>query len=182
MSYPDGDAALKLNLGCGYDSRYGWVNVDADPAVSPDVLAHLDDESAWAERFKAGTVSRIEAAHVLEHLHHWAAVKLMQACYVLLEPGGKLLVRTPDLDAVCRLPDGPRRTGLLYGGQEQPQGTRDDDRRARNPQFFCHRFGYTAKSLRVELARVGLMVESVRSDDAVLTAVAVKPHKEKAAC
>lgn len=35
----------KLNIGCGYDKRDGYLNIDSDPACCPDILIIDNDLS-----------------------------------------------------------------------------------------------------------------------------------------
>jgi SAM-dependent methyltransferase len=64
---------MKVNIACGRQRLLGFVNVDADPWVQPDVVAVPMDLP-----FEAGSVAEIHAAQVLEHLadpvaalRHW---------------------------------------------------------------------------------------------------------------
>jgi|PlaIllAssembly_1097288.scaffolds.fasta_scaffold03221_2 hypothetical protein len=56
---------MKLNLGCGDKKMEGYVNVDNDPRVQPDVLLDLEkDKWIWEN----DSVDEIVAHHILEHL------------------------------------------------------------------------------------------------------------------
>nr|WP_199065386.1 hypothetical protein [Chromobacterium sp. ASV5] len=56
---------LKLNLGCGYDKRPGFINVDSEAACQPDQVVDLETFPwPWADN----SVSEILLSHVLEHL------------------------------------------------------------------------------------------------------------------
>ena len=80
----------KLNLGCGRFKKPGFVNVDCYPHLEPDVVQDLN---VLPYPFPAGGFSRIEADHVLEHLHDPFAV--MAEMHRLLRRGGELVVRVP---------------------------------------------------------------------------------------
>ena len=56
---------LRLNLGCGARKMAGYVNVDQEPSVEPDLLVDLE---AFPWPFETGAVSEIQMLHVLEHL------------------------------------------------------------------------------------------------------------------
>ena len=56
---------MRLNLGCGYNRRDGFVNVDASEHCAPDLVYDLEATPwPWAD----DSVSEILMSHVLEHL------------------------------------------------------------------------------------------------------------------
>ena len=56
---------MKLNIGCGNRKSDGFVNLDIDKSVKPDVLADL---SSGNLPFKDNTFNEITATHILEHI------------------------------------------------------------------------------------------------------------------
>ena len=54
----------KLNIGCGYDKREGYLNVDVDPACAPDLLIRDGDYSPIPRR----QFEEVLAKDVLEHI------------------------------------------------------------------------------------------------------------------
>ena len=56
---------MRLNLGCGYNKRQGWTNVDRSAACNPDQLVDLES-FPWP--WEASTIDEIMLNHVLEHL------------------------------------------------------------------------------------------------------------------
>ncbi len=88
---------LRLNLGAGIFPLAGYVNIDAEPGVEPDICATVppipcDD----------GTVSMIYAGHLLEHFAPAAGQVLLRECHRVLQPGGRLTVVVPDTRAIMR--------------------------------------------------------------------------------
>lgn len=86
-----GGTGLRLHLGCGTTIIEDWLNVD--------MLGNRQD-LVWDLRvplpFASGSASSIFHEHVIEHLSFPAAVRFLQDCRRLLEPGGVLRVGVPD--------------------------------------------------------------------------------------
>ena len=57
--------SLRLNLGCGFDKKTGWINVDKSPLSKPDQLVDLE-QIPWP--WDDSSASEIQLRHVLEHL------------------------------------------------------------------------------------------------------------------
>ena len=56
---------MRLNLGCGFDKRAGFINVDKMPACAPDQLVNLEQLPwPWPDDAAEAVVLR----HALEHL------------------------------------------------------------------------------------------------------------------
>jgi len=88
-----GDASpspLRLNLGCGENKKDGYVNVDFQAHVQPDVVHDLNKQPF---PFDDDQFELIEAFHVLEHLDR--PFQVMQELHRILKPGGVLHVRVP---------------------------------------------------------------------------------------
>lgn len=91
---------LKVNLGSGqrrFERRHGWINVDCQAKWKPDVLAYGDKMP-----FEDGEVGMVVAHHVIEHVGLGEFDGVIRECYRVLEPGGSLIVTTPDLDALTK--------------------------------------------------------------------------------
>jgi len=93
---------LKLNLGCGKDIREGYVNIDlhSDPVHESKVLKM--DVTNLSE-FKTDSVDEILALDIIEHHPGIKIEKIIQEWIRVLKPGGKILIRTPDIEVVCEI-------------------------------------------------------------------------------
>tara|TARA_Y100001968_G_C19059544_1_gene573097 strand:- start:29 stop:592 length:564 start_codon:yes stop_codon:yes gene_type:complete len=56
---------MKLNLGCGYDKREGFINLDSFKSCEPDILHDIED-TPWP--FDDDSFNEILIKHVLEHI------------------------------------------------------------------------------------------------------------------
>lgn len=92
-------SGLRLNLGCGaYPFRgAGWTNLDADPAVHPDVCATVPPLP-----FGDGAADEMYLGHLLEHFPRDDGLVLLRECYRVLVPGGRLGVVVPNTRLILR--------------------------------------------------------------------------------
>ncbi len=85
---------MKLNLGCGFDKREGWLNVDNFAECAPDQM--LDIESTpWD--LATSSFDHVLMKHVLEHVgadfETFAAV--MRELYRVTAPDGIVEIHVP---------------------------------------------------------------------------------------
>ena len=94
LEHPD-----RLNLGCGWDKRDGFLNVDFQDFHDPDLVAdvrHLDV-------LPTGHYQEVVAQDVLEHLERTETLAALQEWARLLRPGGTIVLRVPDILGVATL-------------------------------------------------------------------------------
>jgi predicted SAM-dependent methyltransferase len=170
---------VKLNIGCGTDYRNGFVNIDgSDAAGRVDLLVELREVSLL-EHFSPGSVSHILAQDVLEHFFHWEATRILNDFFSLLESEGTCEIRVPDCERILKrwYWSVEKKLVALFGGQDVPQGldSRMDDSRRENPEFFCHKYGWTRKRMREEMNKVGFLDVRTYREGSNLVAYATKP-------
>ena len=89
----------RLSIGCGKDSRPGWVRLDANQEVRPEILATVPPlppavlERKWDE---------VELNHFLASLYRWEAKELLCQLRHVLSTDGKLVIETPDISFCMR--------------------------------------------------------------------------------
>jgi hypothetical protein len=89
----------RVNLGCGFDHRPGYLNVDFQDFHNPDLVADVRDLSA----LPSASFEEVLALDVLEHLERADVVPTLTEWCRLLEPGGSLHIRTSDVVGLTRL-------------------------------------------------------------------------------
>ena len=67
----------KLHVGCGYDKRPGYLNIDIDPACEPDILlaGNLDNllpRNYFVELLAKDVLEHIPRSETLRALLEWA--------------------------------------------------------------------------------------------------------------
>lgn len=96
---------VRLNLGCGRDRKEGWVNVDFNKDVKPDVVHDLNKVPF---PFKDNSVDFIEAKMLLEHLEIEMPV-FFREIYRILKPNGKMRFTCPNMYSL------PNRINIFFG-------------------------------------------------------------------
>src|SRR6516225_5520478 len=89
----------KLNLGCGWDLREGYINVDFQPFHNPDLVADVRDLSS----LPSGWFEEIVAQDVLEHLPRLDTLRTLAEWNRLLCLGGFLHLRMPNIIGLAEL-------------------------------------------------------------------------------
>ncbi|WP_457587910.1 hypothetical protein [Ensifer canadensis] len=135
----------KINIGCGYDKRAGYLNIDSDPACNPDLLIYENDlyslpRDYFDEVYAKDVLEHIPRAYMMNALFDWAA---------LLRHGGEAYVQTSWIYGII---DIMRASGTfevihnwkvcLFGNQVHAGD--------------FHHNGFTHETLRVYLRAVGL--------------------------
>lgn len=82
---------MKLNLASGQAPKDGWVNVDIEASVKPDVVLDL---LTFPWPWETGSADEIFCSHFLEHTGQ-AAIPFLNECWRVLKPGGTAHFVTP---------------------------------------------------------------------------------------
>ena len=80
----------KLNLGCGNFKKKGYINLDVNKNVKPDVVHDLDK---FPYPFKGNYFDLIEADHVLEHTND--PFRVMKELHRIIKYNGTIIIRVP---------------------------------------------------------------------------------------
>jgi SAM-dependent methyltransferase len=160
---PQGDAPVRLNLGCGDKIMAGYVNVDVAESRNdkqPDVLCDLHRLHVFGD----DTADEILSVHVIEHFWRWEALDVLKEWVRVLRPGGKMILECPNLIEACRgfLEDPDRASGPGLEGQ-RTMWVFYGDPKWRDP-LMVHRWGYTPRSLGQLMTEAGLV--NVRQEPA----------------
>jgi predicted SAM-dependent methyltransferase len=86
-----------LNMGCGKVKKSGYLNVDIDIAVNPDLVVSLDPSLPFA----SATFTLIELYHVMEHVYPWVGLDILKEFWRILKPGGTLAIECPNIESAC---------------------------------------------------------------------------------
>jgi hypothetical protein len=162
----------RINIGCGYDKLPGYLNVDVDPACSPDVLiVGGDDSMIPRQHFREAL-----AMDVLEHIPRRDTLRALLSWADYLGNEGRLVLQTTSiLGVAARLQrmthyyDHHSWTSCLFGNQAHPGD--------------FHFTGFTELTLKVHLLAAGFRLEQFQlRDDWLLYAEAAKAESWTALC
>lgn len=97
---------LKLNLGSGQRPfKSPWVNVDCQEKWQLDGIMpggfFVKADIRSMPMFSDNSAEIIVLWHVIEHFGCGEADSIIKECYRILQPGGRLIVATPDLEMLA---------------------------------------------------------------------------------
>jgi predicted SAM-dependent methyltransferase len=144
----------KINIGCGYDRRAGYLNVDMDPACNPDMLLTDNDFSNVPKRH----FGHLAAIDVLEHVPRANTMHALLEWANILKAGGTMTLDTSSILGVAKLlqdrpsfADQHNLTTCLFGNQTHPGD--------------FHYTGFTEATLRTYVMSAGFAVDSMELHD-----------------
>ena len=85
---------LNLNMGCGANKIKGYINIDTEVSVKPDLVCNFVTETL---PFKANSVDQILLFHTIEHIPRRARREFLTKLYKLLKPKtGNIIISYPE--------------------------------------------------------------------------------------
>lgn len=147
----------KINIGCGNDYRDGFINIDGNEFVRTDICFNITSDSLRSN-FKDYFSSYILCKDFIEHHFHWEAIELIKAIYAILKDEGVVEFELPDVENIIN-DEKPisEKIWYLYGGQDMI----DEPARKKNPQYYCHKYGWTKESITKALQLIGFKINEV---------------------
>ena len=83
----------KLNLGCGSNKIKGYINIDVDKALRPDLAL---DFAVSQLPYKDKTMTEIVMFHTIEHIQKRRHAFIFSECARVLKTGGKFYLSYPN--------------------------------------------------------------------------------------
>lgn len=141
---------------------HDFVNVDLYPADPDSVDSSRDGCIAEAYQdirsldLPDASVEEIFCAHVIEHFPRWEAIDILRHWYEVLQPGGQLVIETPDFRKCVLWLFHPKRSKRELA-RTQFYGNQWD-----RIDFETHRYVWTLKEMQTALSECGF--RKVRGD------------------
>lgn len=143
-----------LNIGCGYDKRAGYLNIDMDPACEPDFLVDPNNSGALPSNY----FEKVLAKDVLEHIPRTQTLSALLQWAQYLKIGGRLELQTSSVYGVVDMMRQKETFEYHYGMSVCMFGSQ-----AHAGDF--HYTGFTEQTLRVHLLAAGFMPLSIKLCD-----------------
>ena len=89
----------KLQIATSNNLLPGWLNTDI--SLNHRAVVYLDATKCFP--FADDTFDYIMAEHMIEHIEYEAGQTMLQECYRVLKPGGRVRVSTPNLRVLLAL-------------------------------------------------------------------------------
>jgi len=83
----------KINIGAGGEKLPGFISIDIDPLVKPDIVRDIEKGLP----FDDNSVDEIKCSHTLEHIHDLLFV--LREFYRVCKNGAKITIIVPLMDA-----------------------------------------------------------------------------------
>jgi len=147
-----------INIGSGTTNIDGCLNLDVRQLPNVDFVVDLEkSDLPFSDNFFA----TIYAIDVIEHITYRRVRQLFKELHRVLNKGGRLIVRTPDMELIAKYVLDRRFPGVhgdlfetmswyIYGEQDYPENT--------------HRTAFTKETLRQLLESAGFAVVSMYNE------------------
>jgi len=137
---------MRLNLGCGYDIKHGYTNVDFRKTY-PDV--YECDLSKFPWPWATGEVDEILMLDFLEHFPYRDTERILLECFRVLKTSGEVVIQVPDAEHLMHayLASGPYLCNKC--GESMYEPTPSNPRHGDGPTqcVSCKKCGQTAAEI-----------------------------------
>jgi predicted SAM-dependent methyltransferase len=82
----------RLNVGCGNNLIEGYINIDSEASLYPDIIADIK----YGLPFDENSVQEILFFHTIEHIEEKYHEQILREFHRILEPEGTLLISYPE--------------------------------------------------------------------------------------
>jgi SAM-dependent methyltransferase len=187
---------VRIELGSGPHGEPGFFHIDAVETGNVDLQADIRQ----LDFLESESVDEIYSAHAVEHISYTEIGDVLKEWHRVLKPGGKITIKMPDLDFLCRAyvegvhsteevmialfggfsdhPGGPDGWEKISGNPQWDRNTMRDGEIARPgayTEWGAHKAMYTFESFKVRTEAAGFInVQRVVENDWELHVVATK--------
>jgi hypothetical protein len=158
VTYSQPADAVKLNVGCGAMHLPGWVNIDINPKVNPDICCDL---LTVKNHFQPASVDEIMLLHSISYLSLWEARIFFKNALTMLKDGAALIMEFPDIAKCARAL--LKNDGAADEYLEAVRGIYafDMNQIKRKQRYVPYAFGWSAWHISVELKAAGFRLINI---------------------
>ena len=95
-------SVLKLQIGSGLNERSDWLNTNWYP-IKPIGQKSVFLDACRRFPFEDNKFDYISSEHMIEHVSYLGGFNMLQECFRVLRPGGRIRIATPDFDFLIKL-------------------------------------------------------------------------------
>jgi predicted SAM-dependent methyltransferase len=92
-------AVRKLQVGVGYNPHDGWLNGDIEPIAQRAIYLDARRRVPLPDR----SFDYVFSEHMIEHIDYASGRTMLEECFRILKPGGRIRICTPDLAKILHL-------------------------------------------------------------------------------
>jgi len=183
LKYEKSTTLKKLNIGCGTNNKKGWLNTDILPYKH---AVYLDATKVFP--IADSSFDYVFSEHMIEHIPLKKGIFMLNQCYRIMKPAGKIRITTPNLQFLIDL----SHSNLTQTQQEYIDWSIETFQLNKNANKktvvinnFFHNWGhcflYDFESLKNIMEMIGFKnvkgVESRKSDDKELNDLEIHGKK-----
>lgn len=103
--YLEKEDVRRLHLGSSNNFMKGWLNSDLMPhnGFDSNANAYIYLNATKPFPLEDNTFDYVFSEHMIEHISYPEGGMMLQECYRVLRPGGKIRIATPDLEVILGL-------------------------------------------------------------------------------
>lgn|ERR1035437_3675140 len=83
----------KLNLGCGANKIKGFINIDIEPSVKPDLICNFITQKL---PYRKNSIGEVLLYHTIEHINKCYHISVLAEIFRVLKPGGLFYISYPE--------------------------------------------------------------------------------------
>lgn len=99
-----GENKMKINIGCGWECKEGWINVDNTTKwqAKDYPITFMDVTKPWP--YDDNTFDYAISEHMIEHVPEQKGLSMLKEAHRTLKPGGVVRIVCPDREFNEKLP------------------------------------------------------------------------------
>jgi predicted SAM-dependent methyltransferase len=159
IQYLSTHPVAKLQIGCGGNMLQGWLNTDGqmDGWYHPQSF-RLDATQPFP--LPDSSFDYVYSEHMIEHISWTDGQFMLQECFRVMKPGGRIRISCPDINFLIKLYQDPNELDQAYIESNKPEWAPYPDAIFTFNNFmrdWGHKFIYDRETLSLSLNAAGFI-------------------------